>query len=113
MDLETLKIDIGWCDISALSTDKDFEGQAKKLLPAVLENIGEALGKAAWEKTQASFKGIPGMKLNTSSSDKAKFIREAGENYRRGLGAPDQRKIEELIVEKLRERKKAGASNLS
>ena len=112
MDLESLRIEIGHADVLSLVSDEEFEREAKRLLPGVSESIGEAVGKLAWEKTQASLKGIRGMKLNTSSSDKAKFVRQAGDNYRRGLGAADKRKIEEFIVVKLRKRK-SGGSNLS
>jgi hypothetical protein len=57
------------------------------------------------------FQGHPRHELNTSSSDKARFVREADENYRRSLSA-SEKKVEEFVVEQFRERK-AGASNLS
>jgi hypothetical protein len=107
MSTHTHKISLGNVDVSKLETEDDFRREAQRLLPNALVQVGEATGEVAWNELQKGFRGVPGFKANTSSSDKRKFIREAGQNYRRRVSAKDRRELEDYIVAKLRELKQS------
>jgi hypothetical protein len=96
-----IRLDLGSVDLAGLHTEDDYRREARRLLPSALSRLGEAVGKAAWDELQRSFKGIPGFKGNNSSSDRARFIREAGEEYKR--------KIEDNIVAQIKEQKSSAA----
>jgi hypothetical protein len=105
----SLSIPLGSVDLDRLKTDDDFRREARRLLPDVLTGIGEKSAEVAWNELQKSFRGIPGFKGNSSSSDKSRFIREAGQNHRRNANDQDRRAVEDSIIEQLREMKcKAG-----
>lgn len=95
MATHTFKISLGNVDFSKLESDADFRREAQRLLPDVLVQVGEATGEVAWNELQKGFRGIPGFQVNSSSSDKRKFIREAGQNFRRQATSQERRDIEE------------------
>jgi len=102
-------IPLGSVDLDKLLTDADYRREAQRLLPDALTRIGEKTAEVAWTELQKSFRGIPGFKGNSSSSDKSRFIREGGQNHRRNASAQDRRAIEDHIIQQLREMKrKAG-----
>lgn len=105
MGIQGMQIKIGAFDVSSLSTDEDFERAAKSLLPGVLERAGKEAGRVAWERMQAGLKRVKGFKPNTSSTERLRFIREAGDNFRRELGTSDRRELEQQIIASLREMK--------
>ncbi|HEY4759472.1 MAG TPA: hypothetical protein VIH42_02715 [Thermoguttaceae bacterium] len=106
MTTHSIQIKLGHVDLSKLETDEDFHCEARRLLPDVLLQVGEATGEVAWNEMQKGLKGIPGFKLNSSSSDKRAFMREAGQNYRREANTTQRRELEEEIIRQLREQKK-------
>jgi hypothetical protein len=106
MATHTFKISLGTVDFSKLETDADFRREAQRLLPDALVQVGEATGEVAWNELQKGFRGIPGFKANSSSSDKRKFIREAGQNFRRQASSQERREIEDEIIRQLREQKR-------
>ena len=102
-------IPLGSVDLAKLETDADYRREAQRLLPDALTRIGEKTAEVAWTELQKSFRGIPGFKGNSSSSDTSRFIREGGQNHRRNGSAQDRRAIEDHIIQQLREMKrKAG-----
>jgi hypothetical protein len=42
-----IRVDLGGTDLAALATDDDLRREARRLLPAALEELGQALGEAA------------------------------------------------------------------
>ena len=109
MSTLTFSIPLGSVDLDKLLTDDDYRREAQRLLPDALTRIGEKTAEVAWNELQKGFRGIPGFKANSSSSDKSRFIREGGENHRRNASAQDRRAIEDHIIQQLREMKrKAG-----
>lgn len=107
MSKDMHKISLGNVDVSRLENEDDFRREARRLLPNVLVQVGEASGEVAWRELQKSFRRVPGFKANSSSSEKRKFIREAGQNYRKQVSAKDRRELEDHIVERLRELKQS------
>ena len=101
MQNDRIKIDFTQIDLSSLETEEDFRRVAKNLLPEALIQIGEAMGEQTWDALQQGQKS-PGLKVNTSSSEKRKFVKEAGKSYQRGASARDRKEIEDYIVEQLR-----------
>lgn|GEM_PF-1065186 len=105
MSTLTFSIPLGSVDLDKLESDEDFRREAQRLVPDALTRIGEKTAEVAWTALQKSFRGIPGFKGNSSSSDKSRFIREGGQNHRRSASAQDRRAIEDHIIEQLREMK--------
>ena len=105
MSTHSHRIDLGHVDVSKLQTDEDIRREARRLLPRALLQIGEAAGETAWQELQRGLRSVPGFKVNSSSSDKRSFVQEAGQNYRRQANEQDKRKLEDQIVQQLRERK--------
>lgn len=96
-----LKIDFRNVDLASVETEDDFHREAKRLLPGYLVQLGEAVAERTWDESQKRLKS-PGVKLNTSSSDKRKFIKEAGKNYQRKASTKDRKQLEDYIVQQLR-----------
>lgn len=109
MSKQNIRIDLGNVDFGSLHTEQDFRREASRLVPKALVQLGETAGEQAWTELQKGLRGIKGMKVNNSSSDKRKFIREAGENYRKDASVADKRELEDHIVEQLKERKGAAS----
>ena len=109
MSTFTFSISLGSVDLDKLETDEDFRREAQRLLPEALTSIGEKTAEVAWNKLQKSFSGISGVKVNSSTSEKSRFIREGGQNHRRNASVQDRRTIEDHIIQRLHEMKrKAG-----
>jgi hypothetical protein len=100
-----LKINIGNVNLAALETEDDFRREAQKLLPQALVEIGEAAAEKTWDELQKSMKKS-GMKPNTSSSAKRKFVQDAGKNYQRSTSSSQKKAVEDHIVEQIRQLKK-------
>lgn len=105
MATHTFTIGLGSVDFSKLESDADFRRVAQRFISDVLVQIGEKAGEVTWNGLQKKFEGIPGIKVNSSSSDKSKFIREAGQNFRRQSSSKQRREIEDAIIRQLREQK--------
>jgi hypothetical protein len=95
---------LGHVDYDALESDADFEAVADRVLPKALVQIGEATAETAWTELQKGLKKS-GLKPNSSTSEKRKFIREGGQNFKRSATAKDKREIKATIVAQLREQK--------
>ncbi len=99
-------IPLGSVDLDKLESDADYREEAKRLLPDALTSIGEKTAEVAWTELQKSLRGIPGLKGNSSSSDKSRFIREGGQNNRRHASDQDRRELEDHIIQQLKEKKR-------
>ncbi len=109
MSAFNFSIPLGSVDLDKLETDADYRHEAQKLLPYALTRIGENTAEIAWAELQKSFRGIPGFKGASSSSDRSRFIREGGQNYRRTASAHERLALENHIIQQLQEMKrKAG-----
>lgn len=97
-----ISIDFSNVDLASLETEDDFRLEAKKLLPQALVKLGETVGENTWEELQKSLKGS-GVKLNSSQSEKRKFIQETGRNYQRNASSRERQELEDYIVEQLRQ----------
>lgn len=103
--IHNTRIDLGSVDYGLLNTDSDYETLANKILPKALVQIGEAATETAWNEAQKAFGKSKAIKLNNSTSDKRKFIRDGGQNYRRSVSLNDKQKIRATIVAQLKEQK--------
>lgn len=102
-------IALGSVDLGKLETDEDYRREAQRLLPDALTHIGEETAEFAWNELQKGFRGIPGFKADSSTSDKSRFIREGGQKYCRNASSQHRRDVENRIIGQLREMKrKAG-----
>jgi hypothetical protein len=102
MSIIKLEVNLSHVDVSKLETDEDFRREAHRLLPNVLTQMGEQAGAITWVQLQKGLKRIPGMKVNSSSIEKQKFLREAGENHRQKASSSEQLEIEGILIEKLK-----------
>ncbi len=103
MASHSFEIPLGSVDLDRLVTEDDYRREAQRLLPTALKQIGEKAGEVAWKELLKGFRGIPGVKVTSSTSEKSCFVREAGENHRRNASAQDRRELEEYIFQRLRE----------
>ncbi|AKG20554.1 hypothetical protein [Calothrix sp. 336/3] len=92
-----IDIDFNHVDFSSLETEEDFRTEAKKLLPAALIQLGEAVALQTWEEMQKTGSG------KGSQSEKRKFVQETGKNYQRSSSKREKQELEDYIVEQLRE----------
>jgi hypothetical protein len=103
--MHNIRINLGSVDYSLLNTDSAYEALANKILPKALVQIGEAAAETTWNETQKAFGKSKAIKLNTSLSDKRKFIRDGGQNYKRSVSFNDKQKIKAEIVAQLKGQK--------
>ncbi|MBD2342629.1 hypothetical protein [Anabaena subtropica] len=94
-----IDIDLSHVDLSSLETEEDFRIEAKKLLPAALVQLGEAVALQTWEELQKNFSG------KSSPAEKRKFIQQTGKNYQRSASNREKQELEDHIVEQLRQQK--------
>ena len=105
MSTHQFTLSLGQVDFDALNTDEDFRSEARRLLPTVLAQVAEKVAETAWTELQKSLRGIPGMQVNSSSSEKQRFIQDAGRKFQREASAQDRQEIEDEIVSQLKEQK--------
>lgn len=98
-----IKLDLGRVDYDTLKTDEDIRREARRILPQVLAQIGEAMGEETWNLLQKSLKGS-GFKSSSSSVEKQKFIRQAGQEHKYKASAIDKNRLEKDIIRQLREK---------
>lgn len=109
MATHNIRIDLGSVDFGSLHSDDDFRREAKRLLPAAMVKLGQEVGEKAWKALQDGFRGMPGIKVNSSSAEREKFVREAGQEYRNQASASDRQELEDHIISQLKEQKKANS----
>ncbi|WP_017655002.1 hypothetical protein [Fortiea contorta] len=101
----SIEIDFSNVDLTSLETEDDFQREAKNLLPKALIKLGEKVGEQTWEELQKKLKG-QGTKLNSSPSEKRKFIQETGRTYQRQASSRERQELEEYIIEQLRQQQR-------
>jgi hypothetical protein len=101
MQKHHIRIEFRHVELSYLETEDDFRREAKRLLPEALVQLGEAIGEETWSTLQKGLRGSK-FKVNTSSSEKQKFVKEAGKNYRTKASAKERKELEDYIVQQLR-----------
>lgn len=102
------EVDLKDVDLRSLKSDSDFRTAARRLLPGVIDQISKQSAEHAWTLAQTELSSVPGMKLNKSATEKAKFIREASKSF--SLDESGRRKTEDAIFNRLKELKAKGAS---
>jgi hypothetical protein len=101
-----IRLDLSGVDLAALQTDGDFRREAARLLPAALEELGQALGEAAWER-QRTDPPSPPVKHPAAAGELRTFVEKAGRTYRRFAPARDRQALEDLLIRQLRQAKSA------
>jgi hypothetical protein len=98
-----IPLDLSGIDLEALDTDKDFSREAERLLPAALEELGQAFGEAAWKRQAVAL--ARAVKGREATGEMREFIQKAGRTYRRFAPASDRLALKDLLIRKLREAK--------
>ena len=106
MSTLTFSIPLGSVNLDKLETDGDYRREAHRLVPEALKQIGERTAEIAWNELQKGLRGVSGLKVNSSSSDKSLFVREGGKNYGRDASSQHRREVENHIIKQLREMKR-------
>ncbi|MDM9385181.1 hypothetical protein QUB80_31500 [Chlorogloeopsis sp. ULAP01] len=99
-----INLDFSNVDFSSLETEEDFQTEARKLLPQALVKLGESVGEKTWEELHKNLKQ-GGTKLNSSQSEKRKFIQETGRSYQRKASNRERQELEAYIIEQLHQHK--------
>jgi hypothetical protein len=102
-----LSLDLTGLHLGRLETDDDFRRAARKLLPAALEELGQAMGDAAWAWHHRANPAVAAGH-GKAGPDMRAFVAKAGRTYRRFAPVGDRQALEDLLCEKLRAAK-AGA----
>src|SRR5687767_8051075 len=97
-----IRLDLSGVDLSALNSVADLRRAARKLLPAALEDLGQAMGEVAWLRSQAH---KPALRLGGPLDEMRKFVAEAGKKYRRHAPDGERQALEELIMLRLQQAK--------
>jgi len=93
-------------DLGKLNTDADFEKEAQGRVMDALVKIGEKLAEETWDKSVKQLRGLPGLKVNASSTERRKHIREGGMKYSQSATIEDRLEVKDYIVARLKEMKK-------
>jgi hypothetical protein len=102
--MQNININLGQVDLDRLHTEEDIRAEAKKLIPAALNEIGKAGAEVMWKQAQKAFSG-PVFRANNSASEKREFIEETGRSYALEASANDKKELEDYIVAQIRARK--------
>lgn len=100
----TYSVNIDSCDLDSLESDEDFDREAERLLPGVLEQLGRATGEVAWDTLQEGLK-VPGFAPNRSPSAKSKFVNETAKNYVQKISPSDRARHKDVVVSRLKSEK--------
>ncbi|BAZ40111.1 hypothetical protein NIES4101_60720 [Calothrix sp. NIES-4101] len=100
-NIDFSSVDFSSVDTSSLETEEEFRQEAKRLLPAALLKVGEAVAENTWEELQKNLANA-GTKVKTSASEKRQFVRETIKNYQRSASNRERQELEDYIVEILR-----------
>jgi hypothetical protein len=100
-NIDFSSVDFSSVDVSSLDTEEEYRQEAKRLLPAALLKVGEAVAENTWEELQKNL-AKPGTKVKASTSEKRQFIRETVRNYQRSASNRERQELEDYIVEILR-----------
>jgi hypothetical protein len=109
MSKHDIRVDLAGVDLAGLVTEDDFRRAARRLLPAALEELGRALGEAAWARRHP-LAPAPASKGCGPGADRREFVARAGHTYRLFASAAERRALEDLLVAKLREAKAAAGT---
>jgi hypothetical protein len=109
MPRHEIRVDLSGVDLAGLETEDDFRRAARRLLPAALEELGQAMGEAAWARHH---RGEPAVAAGHGKAgpQMREFVAKAGRTFRRFAPAADRQALEDLLVAKVREAKSAGAT---
>jgi len=91
----SIQVDLGTVDYDSLKTDEDFVREAQSRLPKAMEAMGNLIGEQMWSGIQKAF--------GTKTSEKAKFIRTAKENYMKD--SAQKKRMKDFIVGRLKDGK--------
>jgi len=95
-----IHLDLSAVDLAGLHSDEDVRREARRLLPAALEDLGQALAEAAWAGVRERTPGPP-IRLPGQPGALSEFVVEAGRRYKRHAPAVDRAALEEVIVNRL------------
>ena len=105
---KTFTVQLGDIPVEASDTDAILLTKAQNHLPQALKRLGEKAGQEAWATMERELRNSP-LKLNRSSSEKAKFIREAAAEFVKTATAADKKNVVETIFEQLQQQRNAKA----
>jgi len=106
--MKTFSVNLGDISVEASDTDDILLQKAKNHLPQALKRLGEKAGQEAWATMERGLRNSP-LKLNNSSTGKAKFIREAATEFAKTATAAEKKNITESIYEQLQQQRNAKA----
>lgn len=95
MKHKDMKIELGEVDLDKMVDNDAIREEAKKKLPNALVQIGEQAALVDWDEIRKAFK--------TPLSEKRKFIREGGKNFKKSATHKERREIEDMLFERIKE----------
>jgi hypothetical protein len=107
--MQSINIEVGQVDLDSLHTEEEIRAEAKKLIPAALNEIGKAGAEILWEEAQKAF-DMPGFTVNHSASEKRKFVEATGRSHALEASASDNQELEDYIAAEIQARKSGRAA---
>jgi hypothetical protein len=89
-------------------TDEILSEKARKHLPHALKRLGEKAGEEAWRTLEDGLRNSP-LKLDRSSSDKAKFVQDMAREFAEKVTSSEKEHLVQSIFEQLKEQRDSGA----
>lgn len=99
--MKTFTVKLGEIQVEASDNDELLRKKAQAHLPEALRRLGEKAGQEAWSTMEGAFRNSP-LKLESSGSEKTKFIRETASEFARGATPAEKRDIVDTIFEQLK-----------
>lgn len=104
MKYKDMKIELGEVSLDKMVGDDAIREEAKRKLPNALVQIGEQSAAVGLDETQKQLKKLFGKDFKPSPlSEKRKFIREGGKNFKKSVTHKERQEIEDMLFERIKE----------
>jgi hypothetical protein len=109
--MKSFTVRLGEISVEESDTDKILLEKARQHLPHALKRLGEKAGEEAWRTLEDGLRNSP-LKLDRSSSDKAKFVQDTAREFAEKVTSSEKDDLVQNIFEQLREQRDGDAKKV-
>ncbi len=102
--MKSFTVRLGEISVEESDTDKILLEKARQHLPRALKRLGEKAGEEAWRTLEDGLRNSP-LKLDRSSSDKAKFVQDMAREFAEKVTSSEKDDLVQNIFEQLKEQR--------
>lgn len=99
--MKTFNVPLGEIHVDGSDTDDVLLKKARIHLPSALRRLGEKAGEEAWRTLQDGLRNSP-LKLDSSSSDRAKFVRDMAQEFAERTTSSERNDLVQSIFTQLK-----------